>query len=103
VEMQRFLQQLESVYLLRDVLRLRFIHPDPRVTEMMKARILVALESAIDLEEPVMAKALVDALISHEDEYAIARSLTIAERERLRRLIDEANRAFSQATRADEP
>lgn len=103
VEMQRFLQQLESVYLLREVLRLRFIRRDPRVIEMMKARVLMVLEWANELEEPVMAKALVDALISHEPEYVLAHTLTIAERERLRRLVDDANRAFSKATTVEQP
>lgn len=103
VEMQRFLQQLESVYLLRDVMRLRFIRRDPRVSEMMKARVLMALEWANELEEPVMAKALVDALLSHESEYELAHSLTIAERERLKQLVDVANRAFIKATVAEQP
>jgi serine/threonine-protein kinase len=99
LEMRRFLEQLDSVYLLRDVVRLRFIRRDPRVIEMIKARMFLGIEWAIDLEEPVLAKALIDELMAHHGEdWVVVSTLTRVERERLRRLVDEANRAYRRAT-----
>jgi tRNA A-37 threonylcarbamoyl transferase component Bud32 len=104
VEMRRFLEQLDSVYLLRDVMRLRFIRRDPRLIEMIKSRMFLGIEWAIDLEEPVLAKAILDELIAHQGEdWVVVSTLTRAERERLRRLVDEANRAYAKATKVDSP
>ena len=41
-------------------------------------------------------------MISHEAEYgAVAQSLSLAEKMRLRQLVDEANQAFRKATTMD--
>ncbi|MEZ5312620.1 MAG: hypothetical protein R2862_02680 [Thermoanaerobaculia bacterium] len=98
VELRRLLQQFDSVYLIREVAHLRFVGEDPRLVEMVKARVFEALRSALDLGEPAIAKAAAESLLERGEEAgSIASQLTGEERGRLRRLIDEADVAFALA------
>ena len=79
---------------------LSLIRRDPFRLEVMKARLFVALEWAIDLGEPAMAKAMAETLLERDGEPGpLADSLTAAERKRLDHLIERADRAFAEATR----
>ncbi len=98
---RRLLQQLDGFYLLLGVDQLRFVRPDPRVVAAAKDRVFEALRSALDLGEPMLAKALAEALLERGGEQgAVVTSMSDAERTRLRALLDEADRTLRQEAAA---
>ena len=97
VNARQLLIRLDSIYLLQNVLQLRFIRPDPRLGEMMKSRALDALRSAVELGEPGIAKAFAAVLTGRRTEA----NLDEAETARLRALSAEADRAFDAAVKRE--
>ncbi len=96
---RQLLVRIDSMYMLRDVDQVRFIRRDPRVVGMMTSRALDALSSALELDEPALAKALANLLAQSAQDY----SLSEADAERLRALTAEADRAFDEAIKHPDP
>ncbi|MCB1008814.1 MAG: hypothetical protein KDB94_07950, partial [Acidobacteria bacterium] len=95
LEMVRLLQQLDAIHAEREITHLRFLRRDPRLVASIKARAFDSLRSALDLGEIAIAKALADSLLERVGERgSLANTMSAAERERLERLVEEANVAF---------
>jgi len=98
LEMKRLLHQLDAIYISREIAHLRFLRPDPRILDSMKARLFEALRSALDMGEAGIAKALADTVRARAGERgSLTRSMSAEERARLQRLVEEADLAFELA------